>query len=413
MGAMKKYLPVVLMLVVCGSVFGAIAATSNSTWIGRAPASAARKSPGVEAAQTLSMITGVAISPLLGVGAVGAWEYFSAPKEKRAHLSWYAQPFFWVPALLLVALVAAKDIVGTAAPTALKKPFDVAETIENKLSGLIAAGAFVPLIISVFPNSAGAEAWLGPGLGGSFLGMVNAGAIGNALFVPLAIVIFGLVWLVSHAINILILISPFTTVDIALKSFRVFLLSLLTATSFLHPYAGAALSLVIIVVAYCLAGWSFRLMAFGHVYAWDLLTLRRLRFSPAPNGNWAFTAAEIDGVPIRTYGKLMRSEQGELSLVFRPWLVLPQRSLPLPKEGLVVGRGLIYPEILRLEPKSALAHYGRASFLSQSGQWAKSSAAYAKALEVEEPIDLRTWLMCAGSFLRVGETEKPLCVLDP
>ena len=126
--------------------------------------------------------------------------------------------------------------------------------------------------------------------------------------------------------------------------------------AFSSPFNGLLVPILALIflpytlLAYCLAGWSFRLMVFGHVYAWDLLTLRRLRFSPAPNGNWAFTAAEIDGVPIRTYGKLMRSEQGELSLVFRPWLVLPQRSLPLPKEGLVVGRGLIYPEILRLEP---------------------------------------------------------------
>ena len=93
-------------------------------------------------------------------------------------------------------------------------------------------------------------------------------------------------------------------------------------------------------------------MVFGHLYAWDLLTLRRLRFTPAPNGNRVFTAAAIDGVPIRTYGKLMRDEPGQLSLVFRPWLILPQRTLPLAKQGLVVGRGLLYPEILQIEPST-------------------------------------------------------------
>src|SRR6185295_9650190 len=105
--------------------------------------------PGIEAAQTLSMITGVAISPLLGVGAVGAWKYFETPEDKRANLVWYAQPWFWVPALLLVGLVFLKDSLGTAARTVLKRPLDVAETIENKISGLVATGAFVPLVVAL------------------------------------------------------------------------------------------------------------------------------------------------------------------------------------------------------------------------------------------------------------------------
>jgi len=48
------------------------------------------------------------------------------------------------PALLVLGIIAAKDILGAAAPTALKKPFDVAEAIENKLSGLVAAGLSFP-----------------------------------------------------------------------------------------------------------------------------------------------------------------------------------------------------------------------------------------------------------------------------
>jgi len=109
--------------------------------------------PGVEAAKTLSTVTGVAISPLLGVGAVGAYEYYKTPAEKRAKLHWYAQPAFFIPALLIVLLVAAKDVMGTAAPTALKKPFDVAETVENKISGMVAAGTFVPFIVTIFPTA--------------------------------------------------------------------------------------------------------------------------------------------------------------------------------------------------------------------------------------------------------------------
>ena len=108
---------------------------------------------GLETAKTICKITGVAISPLLGTGAIGAYEWIKSPAKERPHLSWYARPAFGVPALLLVGLVAAKDAAGAALPPGWKKPLDVAETIENKVSGVVAAGAVVPLITTFFPSS--------------------------------------------------------------------------------------------------------------------------------------------------------------------------------------------------------------------------------------------------------------------
>ena len=71
-------------------------------------------------AETVSMITGVAISPMLGVGAVGAYDYYKAktPAEK-ANLPWFANPLFFVPALLLVGACFLKDSAGIVIPTAL------------------------------------------------------------------------------------------------------------------------------------------------------------------------------------------------------------------------------------------------------------------------------------------------------
>ncbi len=100
-------------------------------------------------AETVSMVTGVAISPLMGVGAVGAYQWWTAPREKRADLPWFANPFFWVPALLLVGACFLKDTAGMALPAVLKKPFDVTETFEHKISGLVATGAFVPIIVTI------------------------------------------------------------------------------------------------------------------------------------------------------------------------------------------------------------------------------------------------------------------------
>jgi hypothetical protein len=292
------------------------------------------------------MITGVAISPLLGVSAVGAYQYMRAPMEQRAKLAWFAQPWFWVPALLLVTLCFAKDVLGPTVPMVLKKPIDVAEAVENKVSGLVAAGAFVPLVAAIFPTVAsGAQA----SLAAHGFAAVDISWLLNILMVPFAVAAFAIVWLVSHAINVLILISPFATVDAGLKAFRTLILSTVVLTSFANPYIGATWAAVIICISYFLAGWSFRLLVFGIVFIWDLLTLRRFRARPKANKVKMFMSRPINIVPVRTYGTLTTSAKGELVFSYRPWLVFPQRDFILPEGVYAIGKGLFYPELIQLD----------------------------------------------------------------
>jgi hypothetical protein len=342
---MKKLLWPCPALLLCVALFGAAAQAADS---GSKPSSG-KSAPGLEAAQAISTITGVAISPLLGVSGVGVVKYFKTAPDKRAKLPWYAQPWFWGPALLLVALVFVKDTFGTALPTVVKKPFDIAEVIENKISGLVAAGAFVPLIAMIFTSAGGDDSAL---YGDAGLAMVNLTPLLNVLTVPAAIAAFVVVWMVSHVINVLIIISPFTTVDAALKTLRVAALGSVAGTAFVNPYMGAAWSLLIILVCFLLAGWSFRLMVFGSVFTWDLVTFRKTRSKVDPESNWMFTAREVNKTPIRTYGRLSRGPQGELVLSYRPWLFLPRRMLTLPSGKYAVGCGLFYSEIIELDGDS-------------------------------------------------------------
>jgi hypothetical protein len=302
---------------------------------------------GTELAHAISEITGVAISPLLGVSAVGVWKYFHAQTpQQRARLPWFAQPWFWIPALVLVIACFLKDTVGIVAPRLLKKPLDVADAIEHKISGLIATGAFVPLVIAVFPP-AEPEASLSGASG--FLAAINLSWLGNGLLVPVAMLTFLMVLLASNAINILILLSPFAIVDTALKGFRLLVLLTVPATAFVNPWLGAVWALIIIGIAYFIAGWSFRLSHFGWVFIWEFVTLRRKRFHPDSSVNRLFLARKINKVPARTYGKLLRDERGSLLLKYRPWLVLPERTLVLPEGQYVVGKGLFYSQIMRVE----------------------------------------------------------------
>jgi hypothetical protein len=90
-------------------------------------------------------------------------------------------------------------------------------------------------------------------------------------------------------------------------------------------------------------------MVFGQVYVWDFLTFRQFRFSPAYDANWMFLARQIQKTPTRTYGKLIRSDEGRLTFEYRPWIFLPARKLELPEGKYAVGRGLIYSEIVAVE----------------------------------------------------------------
>lgn len=339
--AMKSRATLIVLLILCLGTFQSPAATASKS---------ATPPPGRELAQTLSLITGVAISPLLGVGAVGAWQYFHAKTpDQKAELHWYANPWFWGPALFLVALCFVKDTAGAALPAILKKPFDVAESIEHKISGLVATGAFVPLAISVFQNHSG---------DGASLNALGFAAIDPSPFFQIAatalgMLIFFIVFLASNAVNMLILLSPFSIVDTTLKLFRSTVLASVALTAWANPWIGAIWALIVILFAYLIAGWSFRLSHFGLAFIWDFVTRRSRRFVPEMTENKMFLGRKIDAVPARTYGRLKRNDQGNLQLNYRPWLILPERTLILPPARYEAARGLFYSEIVRVEEEQA------------------------------------------------------------
>jgi len=166
--------------------------------------------------------------------------------------------------------------------------------------------------------------------------------------VPFALLAYGIVFIVSHAINILILISPFATVDAALKAFRLFLLTSIAGSSMLSPKLGAVWAVFIILCCIPFAGWAFRLAVYGHVLSWDLLTFARRRARVSPEGTRAFLSRKVSGVPRRTLGTVFRDDSGQLMFRYRPFLILPARTLPLPEARHAIGRGFLHPELLEV-----------------------------------------------------------------
>ena len=323
---------------------------------GAAASAPSDRSPVAPIAAAVTTVTGIAISPLLGTGAYGAYQWMMAKDEAaRAALPWYAQISFFGPALLIVGACAVKDALGAAVPPGLKKPLDVLETIENKATGLVAAGAVVPFTMSALSGmllGGKTGALEGAGVATDGLAMIQVGAMDfsavlNVLTVPFGLAVFAVVWMASHAINVLILLSPWGAIDAALKGMRTALLGLLTLSATINPWLGAVLSLVVIIVAWLVAGWAFRLTIFGSVFCWDFFTRRSGRFSPAENDNRMFAGGDLPGVPLRTYGRLVLRTEGGLEFFYRPWLWLPERKakVPVANTQIAIGRGLFFSTV--------------------------------------------------------------------
>ncbi|TDU81692.1 hypothetical protein EI77_01002 [Prosthecobacter fusiformis] len=336
--------------------------------------------PGVTLAEGVSEITGVAISPLLGMSALGAWKYYHTEEKLRDRLPWYCHPYAWGTGLALIGLCLLKDFLGAAAPALVKKPLDFAELFEDKLSALVASAAFVPLVALAMSHLERIPSQASDGVAASGLAvMPMASALDASLHspwitIPLAIFAFGVVWLSSHAINVLIALSPFGIVDAGLKLIKLALLTLVTGTAALIPTTPVPALIVcgsLFLLGLLLAGWSFRLSIFGTLMGRDFLLNKRAQGEDLDTGVQGFLARRTTGVPVRTFGRMQLDETGAAHFSYRPWLLLPRRRIALVGAGMVVCRGLLHPSVAHrttgeTRPRSSLILLPRYRRLEES-----------------------------------------------
>jgi hypothetical protein len=316
---------------------------------------------GGEIAYRITELTGVALSPLVGLVVIGGIEHYKAKKE-GGPISWYFSLWFLATLVLILVLITLKDTIGEAAPF-LKKPLDALDFVQHKFSGILAFAIVGPQLVlsilapveqavSFFFDLAGpAGAWAAgsepTGMAG-VIGVVLVGAIVVSSLV--AALFFVVILLAAGAVESLILLAPIPFVGLILRGFRLSILGLLGLGAAISPVIGVVLSLAIFYVSYRILGWSFRLSVFGWVLVYDPLTGQRNYVDLTRDaGLAAFSAPEFAGVRNRTYGRLSR--RGE-SLVFeyRPWLILPKKraALPEPPERIGVARGTLFPSVVAL-----------------------------------------------------------------
>src|SRR5215831_4551648 len=324
---------------------------------------------GQQISSAVATITGVSVSPLVGVCVLGAWEHYRTPKPERERLPLYTRPVFWIPIGVLLILILIKDTVGGFAPL-VKKPLDAAEVLLVNKASLILV-AFPVLLhqvarlmgaqslsgaLALLPDSAPAVVYAA-GPDASTLHTAGHVALGAVLLVigSVAVVV---VWMVGHAFDVLALLSPLPFLDLLLKGFRNAVFAALAVTAVLNWKLGLAASLVVIAICLILAGWAYRLLVFGVRFSWDLLRLLVLewRRQPSPDKPILAFAARLTGVPRRTYGRLSRDSEGALVFHCRRFGVGPGRGLRLGNAAeYEVGKGLFYPSIV--SPKAGSYKY--------------------------------------------------------
>lgn len=299
-------------------------------------------------------VTGLAISPLMVFSALGvrAWVSHDGPVSD---LPWHAQPWAWGPVAGLLVLIFFKEaLLGRF--VLLKKPFDFAELLVDKAGALVLAPWVVTRAIDALRGPATeavieASRWVLP-VAHASTGETTAGALvgwlGLALAAVVGVVLFFVVWMASHAFNVLLLLSPFGLVDNALRVARNALLVVLGGLAAFDPKLGAALALLLAVPAAFIAGWSFRLMVFGTVFSIEFLFGVR---DQKLTGPIAAFASSLPGRPARTLGYVSR-EGDQLVFDYRPLLFLPMRRVVLP-QAVEVATGFISPALVSSDAEGA------------------------------------------------------------
>ena len=370
--------------------------------------------PGVLLSEGISKVTGVAISPLLGVSGVGAWQYFRTPKNLRDQLPWFCHPIAWGIGAGILLLCFLKDALGTALPAFLKKPFDVVEVFEDKLSAVLAVSTVVPFTAMQIANQLGnpvlepttALTQIESGTLASAVPSILGQTGNNFVVIPVLLLSFGVVWLLSHALTVLILLSPFPALDALLKAIRLGFLALLTVVSLINPIIGAILCLGIIAIAAWLAPRSFRICFFGSVMSIDFLSSLAIK-SKIPTETKGFLARpDGNNLPVRAYGTLQTEDDGSVSFRSRRFFFGPVRSFSL-ANPIIITKGILFPSIVT--PKPAETGYHEViHLLPKYRHHIKKIASTLKVSEVLDPTAIRglktmkSWLQSLWQSSRRG-----------
>ena len=329
---MRLNRPILLLVASAPLALAAVALAADAAVTA---AAAVPESRATAIATGVAHLTGLAISPLLVLVALGWTDFAQAGGFSATALPLHASPWLLIPCSIVLALVLLKKCAAPAVPLPVRKLLDAAEYLEAKLSALVAAGVLLPTIVATIGAAAGTAAAPAQTAG------LAADWTVYLLVVPAVVVAFGAVWISFHVIDALVVLSPFAVIDMLLVAARATILVVLALAFLASPFLAFVLCAPIIVLSLVFAGWCVRLDLFALCVATDLLLGRSRTARASSEPIRAFLASRGLGAPIRTMGHAEPAE-GCTRFRYRPFFLLPQRTIELRADEPALVRGAVW-----------------------------------------------------------------------
>ncbi len=281
----------------------------------------------------ITQITGLAINPLLVLIVIGVLDWQSLPEGATPLL--HANPWFWGSLCALLAFSLGLRLLTPLIP-GFGKLLKGVILVEQKIMGLLTAGLLIPTIALTMENT---------GLTSSDHAQVAvAGIFGTSGYVVAGLLIYSVVWVVSHVIDSLVLLSPFALIDATLLTMRTTLLAILGVAYWIEPAFSAGICCLLIVICFLIAGWCIRINILASTFAFDLLTLRCKWMRPNQWPIRVFITGKSGLAPTRTRGLLERDPDG-LRVRWRRFYWLTKRSTVLHRGSAKLVRGVVWSEL--------------------------------------------------------------------
>jgi hypothetical protein len=173
----------------------------------------------------------------------------------------------------------------------------------------------------------------------------------------LSLIAFLSVWLSSHGLNVLLLLSPFGFLDLLLKAGRVLFVAFLALLSAVVPFLAAILCGILILAALWFTPRALRVCVFGSVMSVDLLR-SLVRKSDRHETTRAFLDRPIGSIAPLSLGRLERTADGAVVFSSRLLLVGPSRTVSLPPATeLELEKGLLFPSLRSPADATTLLHF--------------------------------------------------------
>lgn len=328
------------LIALAAALLTASASAEVPALLAATPSATAREGDAAVLAAGVAQVTGLAISPLLVLVGLGWYDFlrvggFSA---ETGALPLHANPWILLPFTTILVCVALKKFTSPAIPLPLRKVLDAAEYFEAKFSALVAAGLLLPTIVGAMAAVGSATATDGALADPTVSAALGGGPLLSVLFGVGAVAIFLCVWITFHAVDALVVLSPFAILDAMLVALRSAILGLLGVALLVSPFLALVVAIPLIVFSFLVAGWCVRLDLFALVTAADLLG-RRTGDPQAPARS--FLARRGLGAPIRTMGRAEPTESG-IRFTYRPLFILPARSIEIASPDPVLVRGALW-----------------------------------------------------------------------